>query len=151
MNIVQNKKRRNKIKVPVKQYSCLYKCLYNYFLEDSSVLDHLPCHRQCMGSNFGSMKTEQLILNELMRLSFSPSMTEDVNTFKLRRCFSYFNQKFGISKLQMQKASCHLSSFGLVSRSFREVISIEDIASKELDLTLHINAAQDFLKKQKVS
>ena len=129
MNITQNLKGYNKRYSKSKNST--------YFLKDSGLPPYRFRHKLCV---------ENTVLKELILLSYS--LPSNGNDFKLKNCFAYFGRKFGINKLQMQKASYHLSSWGVISRSFREVITGEDAVFKELDLTLHIDRLNAALEEE---
>lgn len=79
---------------------------------------------------------EIIVLTELVGLKRKfACKSED---FYLKNCFAYFWERFRISKLQMQKVSHRLHSSGIVTHSFREVIT-EERVYKELDLRLNID------------
>lgn len=79
---------------------------------------------------------EIIVLTELVGLK--RRFADQDADFYLKNCFAYFWKRFRISKLQMQKVSNRLHSSGIVTRSFREVIT-EDRVYKELDLKLNID------------
>jgi len=83
---------------------------------------------------------EAVIITELLSLRYEIG---DYNgDFILTDCFAHFRKKFGMSKIDMQKASCHLHRSGIITRSFRE-ITVGSQIHKELDIRLNITGLTD--------
>ena len=83
---------------------------------------------------------EAVIITELLSLRYEiGDYRED---FILTDCFAHFRKKFGMSKIDMQKASCHLHRSGIITRSFRE-ITVGSQIHKELDIRLNITGLTD--------
>ena len=83
---------------------------------------------------------EAVIITELLYLRYeNGNYRED---FVLTDCFAHFRKKFGMSKIDMQKASCHLHRSGIITRSFRE-ITVGYQIHKELDIRLNITGLTD--------
>ena len=83
---------------------------------------------------------EAVIITELLSLRYEiGNYRED---FILTDCFAHFRKKFGMSKIDMQKASCHLHRSGIITRSFRE-ITVGSQIHKELDIRLNITGLTD--------
>jgi hypothetical protein len=109
--------------------------LKNYQYSPASNEDEIPywCSNRTIWHGRSDL-IETVILTELifLRDNFAGHDSE----FELSGCFAYFWYKFGINKLQMQKASWQLHNDGFVTRHFREVIAGENGIHKELDLRL---------------
>ena len=98
---------------------------------------------QSYGSIFATCQfglPEAVIITELLSLRYEiGDYRED---FILTDCFAHFRKKFGMSKVDMQKASCHLHRSGIITRSFRE-ITVGSQIHKELDIRLNITGLTD--------
>ena len=60
---------------------------------------------------------EAVIITELLSLRYESG---DYNgDFILTDCFAHFRKKFGMSKIDMQKASCHLHGSGIITTAIK--------------------------------